>query len=207
MSVLYWPTSIPQSPQFGMQGGPQDIRASFAPDVGPPIQRRRATKAPHVYGVSLPPMSYAQLATFEAWVEDDLKAGALRFIWRDPISDSPQWWRFTVADPVYGIEAIGPDLVAVSAKMMREPGNPWFANYVMSGSSRSPHVVADYENDIYGVDGQRGAGSDVAAVSGTFDVYTYDAAGALTTTELDHTVNAGDIPASGTGKILAFEVE
>lgn len=90
-----WPASIPQTPQAGQwTGSPQPNRAEFRPDVGPAIVRRRASSSVREYSASFPPMTAAQLATFEAWYEDDLYDGSLPFNWADPDTGVTYSWRF-----------------------------------------------------------------------------------------------------------------
>jgi len=207
VSVPFWPTSLPQSVTTTIAGGPQDGRVSFQPDFGPPIERKRTSGLVKVYDMDFGAVDRTQLATFETWFEGTVANGALKFILRDPFDNSPKWWRIVSSDPVYQLAGVSDTHANLAFKGMRLPQVPWFANYVEANTSRVPHVVADYVNSIFGVNGVKGTGSDVAAVSGVFDVYTYYTNGNVTE-ELSKTVNAGDIPAtqpSGVDKILAFD--
>ena len=207
MSVPFWPTDMPQSMTTAISGGPQDGRVSFQPDYGPPIERKRTTGLVHTYTLDFGPITRTQLSAFESWFQNTVANGAKTFIMRDPFHDKPKWWRIASSDPVYQLQGVSETHVNLSFTGMMLPADPWFADYVEANTSRVPHVVADYVNSVFGVNGVKGTGSDVAAVSGVFDVYTYYTNGTMTE-ELNKTVNAGDIPATapaGVDKILAFD--
>jgi len=94
MATPTWPASLPQKPLIsGFSQSPQDNRVSFRPDVGPPIERRRATVRMQLYKMQFPPMTATQLATFEAWFHDDLADGSLHFLWADPVSGTSYKWK------------------------------------------------------------------------------------------------------------------
>ena len=101
-----WPASLPQIPAPGMSVAPQRNKISFEPEIGDSIDRRRGTAASKAYQISLPPMTKAQFAIFEAFFEDDLYDGVLPFTWNDPISGASHSWKFTGDDPPYSAEVL-----------------------------------------------------------------------------------------------------
>jgi len=118
---MTWPVSLPQEPQTGSwRGGPQDNKLAFRPDQGPTITRRRSSAVAHIYGGTFTGLSSTQIATFEAWYEDDLDDGTLSFTWDDPISGTNYSWKFTGETP-YSISHVGVDNYMLTVKLMRLP--------------------------------------------------------------------------------------
>lgn len=205
-----WPSSLRQAPLVGSwSGGPKDDAARFDADYGPPIVRRRTTADLEIFqGVVFGALSDAQRATFKTFFSDTLAKGTLAFAWRDPVTgDLARWQIIGDGSGSYLLTARGGGWHDLSLTLMKLPGTIWYAPYAtQTGDLRLPYVVADYENGIFGVDGVKTTASAVAAVAGTFDVYT-TATDNSVTEELNHAVIAGDIPASapvGVKKIVAF---
>ena len=95
-----WPASLPQRPLAdGFRETPPTLVARSQTDLGPPRVRRRATAG--VTRVALAfRFSNAQLATFRAFLDQDLQNRALAFQWAHPITGVAGSWR--IADePVY----------------------------------------------------------------------------------------------------------
>lgn len=181
-------------------GGPRDERAVFSPEIGPPISRRRTTGETRAFEATFANFTGAMRASFEAWFRDHLQGGVKRFSWRDPVSDEIALWQIVSGgDLAYSFTAQGADRHQLSLNLLRMPGTPWWAPYALAGDNRAPYAVADYAGSVFGVEGARSTAAEVAAVAGTFDVYTTDGSG--TTAELNHVLIAGDIPATAPGTI------
>lgn len=186
MNTPSWPASLPQYPRpEGWSGGPKEGRVIFDPDVGPPIMRRRTTGETRIYQAEFPPLTTAQRATFEAFWVADLGGGALPFSWRDPVTNEPALWHIIGDRQTYSLSAIGADLHRLSLTLLRRPGTPWWAPYVVGGSSIAPFVVADFAGDIFGLGGGKKA---------LTDMFTVTRAGAATQINADGTIS--DVPAN-----------
>lgn len=208
MPYPFWPATLRQMPRReSWTGGPQDTRASFKPDVGPPIQRRRVTGDAELYEAVFPNFTGAMRATFKAFYATDLSGGTRAFCWRDPVLDDVALWRIIGnGERGYDISARGADRHDISLRLMRLPGTPWFAPYMRAGSSRPPFVVADYIAGVFGVDGAKTAAAAVALVAGTFNEYRVSSTDVETFTA-NKVITAGGIPATApalTKRIVAF---
>lgn len=194
-----FPSSLRQEPRRrDWTGGAQNVLHQFEAEDGPPIVRPRVTGETAVFSAVFPNLSDAQRATFEAWFRNDLRRGALAFAWRDPVDGTVGRWRIVPDTLAYSFTSKGAGWHDLSLTLMRLPGTPWWAPYVLAGTTRVPHVVADYANAVFGVDSVKTAASAVALVAGIFDLYTTDG---TTTEELAKTVLAGDIPATAPGTV------
>lgn len=161
-------------------------------------------------------MTNGQISTFEDFFAKTLGQGSQRFAYRDVISGTVRMWRFTSP---YKRQFLLKSIARVKATIMMLPGVPWFAPYAKSGLSTVPAFVADYENNVFGVDGKRTPASAVTNVSGTYlvqrttrTVVLLDAGGNVLTTDgevieasvfpggpislAEETLVAGDITAS-----------
>jgi len=81
-----WPATLPQRPLGdGFAETPPNLVVRSQTDVGPAKTRRRATA-----GVTRLQMAFrltpAQLTTFRAFLDDDIKGRALSFGWTHPVS-------------------------------------------------------------------------------------------------------------------------
>lgn len=197
MPVPNWPVSLPQRPRSqGFSGGPQDSRARFDPDYGPPILRRRTTANPRLFDATFPNLRAVQLEAFDAFYDADLAGGALAFAWRDPVRDDVALWRIVgTGDLAYSVAARRGDLHDLSLRLMRLPGAPWWAPYVRPGASVVPEVVADWDAGVHGIGGARVTASALPGVTGTFDVYSVSSTDVETFTA-GVVIGAGDIPAT-----------
>jgi hypothetical protein len=205
MTVAFWPTTLPVRPLTSYSGGPMDDRASFSVDIGDPVERPLTTDTPEVYDVTLRVLSKAQYAIFKAWFRNDLTRGVKRFIFRDPVTDSPIWCKMLKGNPPYQVSpASGGQYLGIRFKMMLLPGTPWFQDYIPANSCRVPYFVADYANGVYGIDGKTVAASALPTIAGTFWVQRTTT---TAITEALEELEATDIPASAPGtttKILGF---
>jgi len=114
-----WPASLPAPAVSGMSGGPQSNIAAFEPEIGPPIQRKRASAVSRVYQVSLPAITRAQRANFVSFFEDDIAFGSLSFTMRDPFTDAEQTFRFTDDNPPYREQALIDGIIQISFTLVR----------------------------------------------------------------------------------------
>lgn len=206
--IPYWPTSVPACPErHRATGGPIDARAVFQPDRGPELSRPATTARWEEWTVPMAPFTLAQFNSFEAWFDEDLARGSVPFAWRHPITGVIGLWRFKTGQRPYEVGQTAKGYVLVSFTAIRQPGTPWWSPYVRPNESRVPYAVADYANSVFGVDGLRTAAAAVAAVAGTYDVYTTATPSGAVTAELAHAVLAGDIPATapvGVSRIVAY---
>jgi len=119
MATANWPGTLPDRPLFdGWSWTPQDNKASFQPDVGPSIDRRRGTAVAFEYDARFPPLSDAQVGYFETFFHTTLVGGTLHFLWADPVSGTSYKWK--IAD--YQINSLGAGWHELSMKLMRLPG-------------------------------------------------------------------------------------
>lgn len=187
--MKYWPFTDPFYPQLTSTGGPIDQTASFQPDIGIPITRRRTTAKVESWSLAVMLNDFAQLAEFEAWFQDDLEGGALPFVWRHPVSKAVARFRFTPA--TYDTSYPGGEWVRVGFSALILPGRLWFAPYVPEESARVPDFVADYLLDRYWIGQTEVSASDLAGISGDYLVLTQR----LTYTRTWSTVTySGDVP-------------
>ena len=207
--IPHWPASLPQKPRRGTwNGGPRDFRRRFQPEIGPPIFRRGATAEVMAYSqVLFPNITAAQRTVWETFYNTTLSGGVLPFSWRDPDTDVPGLWVIDGGDLGYSMVNRGADLRDLTLNLIRRPGTPWWSAYMRPNNNRVPKVVADYAGSVFGVDGIRTAASAVAAVAGTFDVYTTATPSGIVTEQLARVVTAGQIPATapgGVSRIVAY---
>jgi hypothetical protein len=119
MATAVWPATLPQNPLIsGWQWTPQKNKVSFKPAVGPAIERRRGTAVVYNYTTRFPPLTDAQLVTFETWFHDTLASGTLHFLWLDPVSGTNYKWKIEA----YQINSIAPSLHGLFLNLKRLPG-------------------------------------------------------------------------------------
>lgn len=90
---------MPLSPQ----GGLQNNRVSFDPEVGPSVERPKTTWTPEIYSVQLALISVPQFVIFERWYKRDLRFGVLPFEWVHPVTRARGAWKFVKGDPAYQV--------------------------------------------------------------------------------------------------------
>jgi hypothetical protein len=94
MLINTYPPELPGPQIESFTEKPQRNVASFQPDVGPPIYRRRSTAICYettgnfIYNVD-------QLARFNEWFSEDLKDGSLAFEMDHPRTGVTYRWCFT----------------------------------------------------------------------------------------------------------------
>lgn len=117
-----WPSTVPwQAIVSSYQDEIQDNKASFAPDVGPEIERRRATIDTDVLSFSLPPLTEAQLLALKTFYKTTLKSGVLTFSNLHPayVTDATNYeWKFIT--PI-AIRAASNALYNVSIQVRQMP--------------------------------------------------------------------------------------
>lgn len=206
--TVSWPITLPLFPNRGEgSGAPEDGRVAFKPDRGPALFRRGGTAEVQSLSVQMPLLTNVQFGIFAAWFDATLKGGVLPFAQRHPVTKAVG--RYQIAEGgAYRWSQPSLTHVSVGFEALRLPGSPWWAAYVEAGRARVPDVVADYAGSVFGVAELRGLAAAVAAVSGTFDLYTTTTLG-VTTLQAALAVSAGGIPASaplGVAKIVGFRV-
>lgn len=104
MTVATWPATLPQAPDGGgFEGGPQNNRLSFKPEIGPTIDRRRGSSKTHIYSFKFSLLTPAQRAAFETFYSETLLDGTGTFYFDDPISGTTHTWKFTDDNPPYNL--------------------------------------------------------------------------------------------------------
>jgi hypothetical protein len=89
-----WPETLPCHPIQGTwTETPTRNVASFTPEVGPPMHRRRSTATGTVAGATFK-MTKAEMAAFLLFYHGDLVDGTLAFTWDHPITDESHQWVF-----------------------------------------------------------------------------------------------------------------
>lgn len=85
MPDILWPTGMRAAGALNVSGGMQANTASFTPDTGPPITRRRSTTVVKTYRISFEALSRAERDIFYTFFHTTLKDGSLPFKWVDPM--------------------------------------------------------------------------------------------------------------------------
>lgn len=116
---ISWPSDLPQAPLFGSwQEEMEDNRASFAPDVGPPIDRPRVTLSSDLCNFRMS-VTGDQKRALKVFYRTDLKDGSLQFEnqhFRDPGSETLSWK--IVAPPSFTERANDLYLVTLKLRLM-----------------------------------------------------------------------------------------
>lgn len=100
--VTEWPTdTIPNNWTINIQGGPQSNKVSFKPDIGPPIDRRRASAVNRQYQVSCPGLTQEEYLAFVEFYHTTLKEGTLPFMIMDPFTGQEKTFKFGSDNPAY----------------------------------------------------------------------------------------------------------
>ena len=158
-----WPAGLPQTPRRGAwTGGPQDTRAKFQPDAGPPLTRRRTTADAFTFDATFPNLSNTQRAQFEAFWRDDLVGGSLPFVMRDPVTqEAARWLIAGDGSSAWSLVAKGAGWNDLTLRLVRLPGATWFAPYLPAGTLLVPDLVLDFASQVYGIEGQRRTFGDI----------------------------------------------
>lgn len=214
MTPKFWPMTLPQYPTPDLADGIENVRRSFPSDAGPGISRPKITTAMRPYRLEFY-LEEDQIDDFDGFYEDALAQGTKQFIWRDPISDDPYWWKFPVDQGrTFSRRFVTKKQAFVSFVLLRLTAPVWFSDYIPAGVSRVPYFVADYGSGgasgsgtpVYGIDGETVPASELPSIAGTYFVERH------TTTAITRQVEtlvAGDVPATApadTNKIIGFEV-
>jgi hypothetical protein len=167
MPVPYWPPAMRQTPQRGSwTGGPQDARAKFEPEYGPPLMRRRTTAETEIWQGMFPNLTATMRTAFRTFWATDLSGGALAFAWRDPVTDEVAMWRILGSgDRAYDMAHKGAGLSDLTVQLMRLPGTPWWAPYVLAGMSLPPLLVLGFQAQAYGQPPTRQAFGDLVSLT------------------------------------------
>ena len=120
MTTPAWPAELPCQPEQGTwQETPHSNVASFQPEVGPTIDRRRGTVNTTAVTCSFV-FTRAEFLVFEAWFLADLQSGALAFSLDHPVTGAPYRWKFD-PKPGWSMTAMTNRKVRVSAQLRRLP--------------------------------------------------------------------------------------
>ncbi len=124
MALPVWPLDLPQAPERrSWTGGPRESRASFDPEVGPPLARPRTTADTWIWSATFPSLSRAQLESFRTFWRSSLRRGALPFQWTDPVYlDVGRWMIATDGEQPFTVASRGGGLFDLSLKLIRMPG-------------------------------------------------------------------------------------
>lgn len=100
--VTEWPTdTIPNNWTVDIQGGPQSNKVSFKPDIGPPIDRRRASATNRLYQVTCPGLTQEEYLAFVEFYHTTLREGTQPFMIMDPFTGLEKTFKFGSDDPAY----------------------------------------------------------------------------------------------------------
>lgn len=120
-----WPSTLPQLPdRDSWSGGPVDQRASFQPDYGVPIFRRRTSASVIQYETSFRALTRDQRDIFISFYENDLSGGVLSFEWIEPMTSTNRLWLIGRRDPPYTLTTIGYEAHDLSLTLVRLPRIP-----------------------------------------------------------------------------------
>ncbi|OWJ73879.1 hypothetical protein, partial [Haematobacter missouriensis] len=104
MNIQQWPFEVPDCIMpLSVEGGLQDNRVSFEPEVGPPVERPRSSWAPEVYSLDMRLMTVAQFVAFETWYRTTLRYGVLPFEFSHPITRKRSAWKIVKGSPPYQV--------------------------------------------------------------------------------------------------------
>jgi hypothetical protein len=113
-----WPEDIPQSVlSDGFSEEPERNVVTFAPEAGPPKERRRTSISTDL--VSYPALlTFDQWQTLKAWWRDDLMDGVLPFTRTDPLTAETKTFKFI--DPPRPTSVMGM-YVRIDVRLRRLP--------------------------------------------------------------------------------------
>lgn len=92
-----WPLALREFGAAGVSGGPQNNSLSFAPEIGAPITRRRASSFMSKYRVNFDAISENEYTVFKAFFHETLSDGTLPFAWRHPMTQVLHRCRFDLS--------------------------------------------------------------------------------------------------------------
>ena len=202
--IQHWPLADPFYPLLNSTSSHLDQSASFQPDVGVPITRRRITGRIEGWNMSLILRDFARLEAFKTWFSDDLQGGTLPFVWRHPITKEVARFRFTPA--TYDTSYLGAGVSRISFNALILPGRVWFAPYMRPNTARPPDWVADYAGDVFGVDGRRGVAADLEPLAGVFLVWQRNTAGTNVFREVTYSSDIPLIAPAGVSWLVGYKL-
>lgn len=192
MPVPSWPITLPLRPKAQtFSGGPRRMVASFEPEQGVEITRRRVTAAIHVMGFSTPTLDAAQAAVLRTFLEDTCAGGATAFSWIDPRDGFAWLWKPVPGEGPYKEMDLGGGYTQFDLMLVRQPGRPWWSPYVYPATAIAPLMVLDFQNSIGGRPPTRetiAALQAAAPVLGVVDLRRVSNTGVVTTVN-DVTIN------------------
>ena len=144
-----WPAGFLQSPnRRSWETTPFDTRASFDPEVGPPMFRPRVTAEAWAARATFPMVDETEYAAFMAFWEA-CGRGAKPFLWRDPDGGgAARKWMFGATDPlrISKVTATRRDIIL---SLIRLPSTPWWAALSPPDRLVSPLAAYDFRRGLY----------------------------------------------------------
>lgn len=143
-----WPRAFMQTPKKQTWSGtPYDSRIVFTPDAGPPIFRPRVTAETWTFRGEFPLADQVEREAFWSFWEQ-IKNGALDFLWRDPSDGRIRRWRFAEGEPVRetAVTGLRHD---ISVTVIRLPSTPWWAALMPPGDLVAPRAAYDLVRGLY----------------------------------------------------------
>jgi len=120
MATPNWPATLPQAGSLGGAGTLQSNVISFQPEVGPSIDRRRASIVQRTHEIELANVTAAQYADFVEFFDVTLFSGVLAFNWVNPMTGAASKVKIVQrqGENAYREERITPDIYKLSFTIM-----------------------------------------------------------------------------------------
>lgn len=119
MTLPVWPTALRTDGAAGVTGSPQTNIAAFSPEVGPPINRRRASVITRTYSVSMNMLTLAEYEAFQTFFHDTLVDGTLPFRRTHPMTGEWHKCRFAGSgERMYEETRVNADAFALRFSLM-----------------------------------------------------------------------------------------
>lgn len=117
MAIANFPSDVPNG-AYGVSGGPQVNNVSFEPEVGPTIDRRRASSIQRIRDVEWPRLTQDEYNSLVAFIDTTLYSGTLPFMWIDPFDGVSRKMKFVKdGGTLYKETLVTPYVYRVSARV------------------------------------------------------------------------------------------
>lgn len=116
MAVADWPATLPQAGSLGGSGEVQANVVVFEPEVGPTIDRRRASMVQRTHDVELAALSPAEYQTFLDFFTDTIYSGVLPFNWVNPMTGTAHKVKIVQrqGQPAFREERVTPSVIKIN---------------------------------------------------------------------------------------------
>lgn len=116
MAIPVWPASLPQAASLGGAGEVQANVVSFQPEVGPTIDRRRASIVQRTHQIQFAKLTKAEYLIFVNFFDVTLLSGTLPFTWVNPMTGAAQKVKIVQRQggSAYQEERVTPDIYRVN---------------------------------------------------------------------------------------------